>query len=87
MKKQTTVKVTAMTKGTLRWVSKQDRWSESCNVKEEKLKDSEKHTDLEGPWVVGEAVSMDEHAQGCQGDEEPAWKRGKVDELVDFPSD
>lgn len=42
---------------------------------------------LERSWVEGEAISMDEHPQGCQGDEEPASKGGKVDELVDFSSD
>lgn len=36
---------------------------------------------------MGEPESMDEHAQGCQGDEEPAREGGKVDELVDFTSD
>lgn len=46
-----------------------------------------RHANLERPWVEGEAISMDEHPQGCQGDEEPASKGGKVDELVDLPSD
>lgn len=39
---------------------------------------------LERPRVEGEAISVDEHPQGCQGDEEPASKGGKVDELVDL---
>lgn len=43
-------------------------------------------TDLEGSWVEGEAISVDEHPQGCQGDEEPAAEGGKVDELVDLSS-
>lgn len=30
---------------------------------------------------------MDEHPQGRQGDEEPASKGGKVDELVDLTGD
>lgn len=74
MKKLTTVKVTAMAKGTFKWVNRQERLQSTAMLKREKrkLKDSEKHTNLEGPWVVGEAVSMNEHAQGCQGDEEPA---------------
>lgn len=42
---------------------------------------------LERPRVVGEAISMDEHSQGCQGDEEPAREGGKVDELVDLSAD
>lgn len=42
---------------------------------------------LERSWVEGEAISMDEHPQGCQGDEEPACEGGKVDELVDFSGD
>lgn len=42
---------------------------------------------LERPWVMREPESMDKHAQGCQGDEEPAREGGKVDELVDFTSD
>lgn len=45
------------------------------------------HTNPERSWVEGEAISMDEHSQGCQGDEEPAGKGGKVDELVDLSSD
>lgn len=44
-------------------------------------------TDLEGSRVEGEAVSMDEHPQGCQGDEEPTSEGGKVDELVDFSAE
>lgn len=39
---------------------------------------------LERPRVEGEAISVDEHPQGCQGDEEPASEGGKVDELVDL---
>lgn len=43
--------------------------------------------DLERPRQKREAVSMDEHPQGRQGDEEPAGKRGEVDELVDLSGD
>lgn len=39
---------------------------------------------LERPRVEGEAISVDEHPQGCQGDEEPSSEGGKVDELVDL---
>lgn len=34
--------------------------------------------------MKGEAISVDEHPQGCQADEEPAAEGGKVDELVDL---
>lgn len=40
---------------------------------------------LEGPGVKRVAVAVDEHPQGCQGDEEPAREGNKVDELVDLP--
>lgn len=39
---------------------------------------------LERPRVEGEAISVDEHPQGCQGDKEPSSEGGKVDELVDL---
>lgn len=32
-----------------------------------------------------EAIAVDEHPQGCQGNEEPAAEGGKADELVDLP--
>lgn len=41
---------------------------------------------LERSWVKGKAISMDEHPQGCQGDEKPASKGCKVDELIDLSS-
>lgn len=84
MKKQTTVKVTAMAKGTFKRINRKERFKSDCKVKKKRV---QKNTNLEGSWVVGEAVSMDEHAQGCQGDKEPARKRCEVDELVDFPCD
>lgn len=34
--------------------------------------------------MEGEAISVDEHPHGRQGDEEPAAEGGKVDELVDL---
>lgn len=44
-------------------------------------------SDLERSRVKGEAIAVDKHPQGRQGDEKPASKGDKVDELVDFPSD
>lgn len=87
MKKQTTVKVTAMTSGTLGRqagqppVSRLVKHQERCAVG---LFVAKPRTDLEGSWVEGEAISVDEHPQGRQGDEEPAAEGGKVDELVDL---
>jgi len=45
------------------------------------------HTDLERSYVVGEAIPMEDHPQGCQGDEEPAGEGDEADELVDVPHD
>lgn len=42
---------------------------------------------LERSRVKREAIAVDKHPQGCQGDEKPASKGGKVEELVEFPSD
>lgn len=46
-----------------------------------------RHANLERPWMEGEAISMDEHPQGCQGNEEPTREGDEVDELVDFSGD
>lgn len=86
MKKQTTVKVTAMTTGTFGLSERKEQsqiksWPVLCTVKKLKWQG---RANLERPRVEGEAISVDEHPQGCQGDEEPASKGGKVDELVDL---
>lgn len=39
---------------------------------------------LKWPGMIWESVSVDEHPQGCQGDEKPAWERGKIDQLIDL---
>lgn len=44
------------------------------------------HSNLEGSWVEGEAVAMDEHPHGRHGNEEPPGKGGKVDQLEDLSS-
>lgn len=62
---------------------KDSKNAECCTV----WPNNHRHTHFERSWVEGEAISMDEHPQGCQGDEEPATKGGKVDELVDLSSD
>lgn len=48
-------------------------------------RENEAISNLERSRVKGEAVSVDEHPQGRQGDEEPASEGDKVDELVDLP--
>lgn len=48
---------------------------------------SEAASNLERSRVKGEAIAVDKHPQGCQGDEKPASEGGEVDELVDFPRD
>lgn len=84
MKKQTTVKVTAITRGTFHNTADSTRlFTDAAQYKEHLFFPP----DLERSRVEGEAVSVDQHPQGCQGDEEPASKGGKVDELVDFSSD
>ena len=57
------------------------------NVLQQQKTNNHRHANLERPWLEGEAISMDEHPQGCQGDEEPASEGGKVDELEDFSGD
>lgn len=78
MKKQTTVKVTAMTSGTFRLTTGELRI-------EVTVRENEGVSNLERSWVEGEAIPVDEHPQGCQGDEEPASEGDKVEELVDLP--
>lgn len=86
MKKQTTVKVTAMTRGTFGSSKKTTVHGQfSLGYNEECC--TVGHTNLERSRVEREAISMDEHPQSCQGDEEPASKGGKIDELVDLSSD
>lgn len=87
MKKQTTVKVTAMATGTFGLSERKEQSQiKAGSVLAQGGKNGEWHgrANLERSWVEGEAISVDEHPQGCQGDEEPASEGGKVDELVDL---
>lgn len=83
MKKQTTVKMTAMARGTF-GVHKQEARLGSGHGRRRTMHHADTPTDLKRPRVERKAISVDEHPQGRQGDEEPASEGGKVDELVDF---
>lgn len=73
------------------WVYQKERRSARCTVTTENAAqvwhNNHGQSNLERSRVEREAIAMDEHPQGCQGDEEPASKGGEVDELVDLSSD
>lgn len=83
MKKDTAVKVTATTNGTLMLIT---LFRLTCS-KRKRLCNSVQYANLKRSRVEGEMISMDEHPQGCQGNEEPMRKGVKADELGNISTD